>query len=81
MMETSWAPALWAAAHPMYVGARGGGMGGGHWKGKPPPAFSKSKGCPPKRFPLVTPPDTSRGASLLSCGDVEANPGPPPTGW
>jgi len=24
---------------------------------------------------------TCRGASLLSCGDVEANPGPPPPDW
>jgi len=24
---------------------------------------------------------TGRGASLLSCGDVEANPGPPPPDW
>jgi len=24
---------------------------------------------------------TGRGASLLSCGDVEANPGPPPPGF
>jgi len=29
----------------------------------------------------VTPPATGRGASLLSCWDVEANPGPPPTDW
>jgi len=26
-------------------------------------------------------PTSGRGASLLSCGDVEANPGPPPTDW
>jgi len=27
------------------------------------------------------PPTTARGASLLTCGDVEDNPGPAPSGW
>jgi len=29
----------------------------------------------------LRPPTTARGASLLPYGDVEANPGPPPTDW
>jgi len=29
----------------------------------------------------LDPPTTACGASLLSCGDVGANPGPPPTDW
>jgi len=39
----------------------------------------QGQGRPPKKFLRVTPPVTGRGASLLSCGDVEANPRRPPT--
>jgi len=59
------------------------GRGGeGHWKGRPNPGFSKSKKDPPsENVHAVTPPATEKWASILSCGDVEAKPGPPPTSW
>jgi len=40
-------------------------------------AQGRSRFCP-ARLDLPT---SGRGASLLPCGDVKANPGPPPTNW
>jgi len=40
-------------------------------------AHGRSRSCPAR----LDHPTSGRGASLLSCGDVEANPGPAPTDW
>jgi len=48
-------------------------------KGEGPRTWShgRSRSCPAR----LDHPASGRGASLLSCGDVEANPGPPPAEW
>jgi len=64
-----------------HVRARLGRGGEATEKAGHPRGFPRTRKTPPERFPRVTPPATGRGASLLSCGDVEANPGPPPKDW
>jgi len=64
---TDWRPSN-RPCFPPYLSPPGDHVRRAHWR---------CRSCPA----CLDPPTTARGSSLLSCGDLEANPGPPPTDW